>query len=185
MSKLTRVTAAVARALAWLLPAGRRDWAEAVWAEAYEVPAGLARLAWRAGGVWVLAREALLPRRLGRALLVAAAAAFAAWAAWPQPGVGHVILMQSGDRAVGRSHRRGLSSATPSRRRGCSGLVAHGSCPTGPRARAPHTGRGVPARKRQPIQKNRYAAALMGFRKRTLVGCRWCQEVRVRSSHAA
>ena len=90
MSKLTRVTAAVARALAWLLPAGRRDWAGAVWAEAHEVPPGLARLAWRAGGVWVLAGEALLPRRLGRVSLFAAAAAFAAWAAWPQPGIRHV-----------------------------------------------------------------------------------------------
>jgi len=36
MSKLTRVMAAVARALAWLLPAGRRDWVAAVWAEAHE-----------------------------------------------------------------------------------------------------------------------------------------------------
>ena len=34
------------RAGARLLPAGRRDWAEAVWAEAYEVPAGWPRLAW-------------------------------------------------------------------------------------------------------------------------------------------
>ena len=41
-----------------LLPAGRRDWAEAVWAEAREVPAGWPRLAWRAGGVWLVAREA-------------------------------------------------------------------------------------------------------------------------------
>ena len=46
----------------WLLPPGRRDWAEAVWAEAHEVPPGLA---WRAGGMWVLVREALRPRRLG------------------------------------------------------------------------------------------------------------------------
>jgi len=28
------------RALARLLPAGRRDWAEALWAKAHEVPAG-------------------------------------------------------------------------------------------------------------------------------------------------
>jgi hypothetical protein len=89
MGELARVMAAVRRFAVWLLPAGRRDWAEAVWAEAHEAPPGLARLAWRAGGVWVLAREALLPRRLGRAVLFAAAAAAAAWAAWPQPGVGH------------------------------------------------------------------------------------------------
>jgi len=45
------VVAAVARALAWLLPAERRGWAEAAWAEAHAVPPGLTRLAWR--GMWV------------------------------------------------------------------------------------------------------------------------------------
>ena len=79
--------AAAGRAAAWLLPAGRRDWVEAVWAEAHEVPPGLERLAWRAGGVWMLAREALMPRRLGRAALFAVAAAVAAWAAWPDSSV--------------------------------------------------------------------------------------------------
>ena len=54
------------------------------------MPPGLTRLSWRAGGAWVLAREALLPRRLGRAALFAAAAAVTAWAVWPRPGVGHV-----------------------------------------------------------------------------------------------
>jgi hypothetical protein len=39
-----------------LVPAGRQDWAEAIWAEAYEVPAGWPRLAWRLGGVWLIAR---------------------------------------------------------------------------------------------------------------------------------
>ena len=90
MGKLTQVMAVVRRGAAWLLPAGRRDWAAAVWAEAHEVPPGLARLSWRAGGAWVLAREALLPRRLGRAALFAVAASVTAWAIWPRPGVGHV-----------------------------------------------------------------------------------------------
>ena len=62
MSKLNQVTAAITRALAWLLPARRRDWVAAIWAEAHHVPPGLARLAWRAGGVWVTAREVLMPR---------------------------------------------------------------------------------------------------------------------------
>ena len=101
MNKLTRMAAAARRVLAGLLPAGRRDWAAAVWAEAHEVPPGRARLAWRAGGVWMLAREALLPRRIGSAMLFAAAAAVAAWAAWPgspasfaTPGVrGYLITM--------------------------------------------------------------------------------------------
>ena len=90
MSKLIQVRSAVRRALVWLLPAGRRDWLAALWAEAEEVPPGLTRLAWRAGGVWVLARGALMPRRLVRVGLFAAASAGAAWVAWPQLGVGHV-----------------------------------------------------------------------------------------------
>lgn len=90
MSKLTQVRSAVGRALAWLLPARRRDWVAAIWAEAHEVPPGLARLAWRAGGVWVLTREALRPRRLGRALVFMAAASVAVWVAWPRPWADHV-----------------------------------------------------------------------------------------------
>ena len=35
-----------------------------------------------------------MPRRLVRALLFAAAAAVTAWAAWPQPGVGHAAVSQ-------------------------------------------------------------------------------------------
>jgi hypothetical protein len=89
MNRLNQAAAAARHGAAWLLPAGRRDWVAAVWAEAHEVPPGLARLAWRAGGAWVLAREALIPRRIGRAALFAAAAGAAAWAAWPQPTVGH------------------------------------------------------------------------------------------------
>jgi hypothetical protein len=86
--------AAAGRRAAWLLPAGRRDWLAAVWAEAHEVPPGVERLAWRAGGVWMLARGALMPRRIVRAALFAVAAAIAAWAAWPQPGVGHAAVSQ-------------------------------------------------------------------------------------------
>ena len=83
MNKLNRMVAAASHRAARLLPAGRRNWAAAVWAEAHEAPPGLPRLAWRAGGVWMLAREALLPRPIGRAALIAAAAAAAALAAWP------------------------------------------------------------------------------------------------------
>jgi len=85
---------AAGRGAAWLLPPGRRDWIAAVWAETHEVRPGLPRLAWRAGGIWMLAREALLPRRLVKAALFAAAAAAAAWAAWPQPAVGHAAVSQ-------------------------------------------------------------------------------------------
>jgi hypothetical protein len=55
MSGLERTRAAARRGAAWLLPADRRDWVAAVWAEAHEVPPGLERLAWRVGGIWMLA----------------------------------------------------------------------------------------------------------------------------------
>ena len=96
MNKLNRAVAAAGRGAARLLPAGRRDWVAAVWAEAHEVPPGLARLAWRAGGVWMLAREALMPRRIGRAVVFAAAAGAAAWAAWPDSSVLHADADQFG-----------------------------------------------------------------------------------------
>ncbi len=83
MSGLSRVGAAVWRGAALLVPAGRRDWAEAIWAEAPEVPPGLRRLAWRAGGARLIAREALMRRGIGSAMLFAVAAAVAAGAAWP------------------------------------------------------------------------------------------------------
>ncbi len=75
------------RAWARLLPPGRRDWAEALWAETQDVPPGWRRLAWRAGGVRMIAREARLGRRAGVPLLFAAAAGAAAWAAWPRSAV--------------------------------------------------------------------------------------------------
>jgi len=96
VNKLNRAVAAAGRGMAWLLPPGRRDWVAAVWAEAHEVPPGLARLAWRAGGAWVIAREALLPRRIGRVVVFAAVAAAAAWAAWPDSSVLHAAADQFG-----------------------------------------------------------------------------------------
>jgi hypothetical protein len=79
------VTAAARRAAIRLVPTGHRDWVEAVWAEAPEVPPGLRRLAWHAGGARLVAREALMRRGTGSAMLFASAAALAAWAAWPGP----------------------------------------------------------------------------------------------------
>jgi hypothetical protein len=66
-----------------LLPAGRRDWVEAVWAEASQAPPGLRRLAWRAGAARLMAREALMRRGIGYAMLFAVAAGVATRAAWP------------------------------------------------------------------------------------------------------
>src|SRR5215469_4365929 len=96
MNRLNRMAAAARHGAARLLPAGRRDWAAALWAEAHEVPPGLARLAWRAGGIWMLTREALMPRRLGRAAVFAVVAAAAAWVAWPDSSVLHAAADQFG-----------------------------------------------------------------------------------------
>ena len=91
-----RGAVAAGRGTVRLVAGGRRDWAEAVWAEAHEVPPGLPRLAWRAGAVWLIAREVLMVYRPGRALLFAVAAAVAAWAAWPDSSAGHAAADQFG-----------------------------------------------------------------------------------------
>jgi hypothetical protein len=58
---MSRLGRAAWRGVARLIPAERRDWAEAIWAEAREVPPGLRRLAWRAGGIRLMAMEASCP----------------------------------------------------------------------------------------------------------------------------
>jgi hypothetical protein len=84
MSWLTRVMALLVRCLAAALPADRRGWAHALRAEAEQVPAGWARLAWLAGGVRLTALAAR-PRRLGYPVMFAVAAAGLAWSAWSGP----------------------------------------------------------------------------------------------------
>src|SRR5580693_6282891 len=79
-----------------LVPAARRDWVEAVWAEAHEVPAGWPRLAWRAGGLGLIAKEGQMARTIGSWLLFAVAAGAAAWGAWPGPPVSHAAAVQGG-----------------------------------------------------------------------------------------
>jgi hypothetical protein len=80
---MSRLSRAAGRGAANLLPANRRDWAEAVWAEAHEVPPGLRRLAWRAGGIRLIAGESFMKRRVRNSLLFAVAAAYLAWTAVP------------------------------------------------------------------------------------------------------
>ena len=96
MSRLSRIAPAAGRGAMRLMPAARRDWAEAVWAEAHEVPAGWPRLAWRAGGVRLIAKEAQMVRRIGSLMLFAAAAGAAAWGAWPGSPVSHGAAVQGG-----------------------------------------------------------------------------------------
>jgi hypothetical protein len=82
MDRLLRGVAALVRGLAGLLADGRRDWVRALLAEAGQLPARPARLAWLAGGLWLVVREVVA----NRAILVLAFAAGAVglvWIGWP------------------------------------------------------------------------------------------------------
>jgi hypothetical protein len=73
MDRLDRVITGLARCSVRVMPAERREWAEAVWAEAGEVPAPQ-RLSWVAAGLWTVTRQAGIVRRIGYWLGVAATA---------------------------------------------------------------------------------------------------------------
>ena len=74
MDRFTGVLAGLLGRSAVLLPAARREWAEAVLAEMGEVPVGSARVAWLCGGLWLVAREVVTVRWVIRALAFAAGA---------------------------------------------------------------------------------------------------------------
>ena len=63
MDRLDRAITGLARWSVRVVPAERREWAEAVWAEAGEVPAHR-RLSWVAGGLWTVNRQAGVVRRI-------------------------------------------------------------------------------------------------------------------------
>ena len=85
MNRANRAMAALLRRSMQVMPAERREWAEAVWSEAGEVPSGWRQLSWLAGGLRMTVREAALARRLQYPLAFAAAAAGTAWSAWYGP----------------------------------------------------------------------------------------------------
>jgi hypothetical protein len=97
MSGLTWAVAALLRRSMALVPADRRKWAEAVWAEAAEVPAGWRQLSWLAGGLRLTVREAALDHRLRYPLAFAAAAAGTAWSAWSGPAGDSAIVINRVD----------------------------------------------------------------------------------------
>ena len=82
MDQLTRMLAELLRKTARLLPPERRQWAEAVGAEAGQVPAGWPRLRWLAGGLWLAMGEAKMMRKVVYWLGAGAVAAAAAWVVW-------------------------------------------------------------------------------------------------------
>jgi hypothetical protein len=85
MERMTRLLAGLLGNTARVLPPARRQWAEAIQAEAGQVPAGWRQLHWLAGGLWLVAREANMARKIVYWLglgVVAAAAAWAIWLSW-------------------------------------------------------------------------------------------------------
>lgn len=82
MEQPTRALAWILRRAAGKLPPGRREWGEALWAEAGQVPAGWLRWCWLMGGLRLVAKEARMARRMGYAAGAALVAAVVAWAVW-------------------------------------------------------------------------------------------------------
>jgi len=82
MDRFTGALAGLLGRSAGLLPAARREWAEAVLAEAGEIPAGAGRVAWLCGGLWLVAREVGMGRVI-RALAFAAGAVALVRIGWP------------------------------------------------------------------------------------------------------
>jgi hypothetical protein len=85
MERMTRLLAGLLGQTARLLPPARRQWAEAIQAEAGQVPAGWRQLYWLAGGLWLVAREVDVARKIVYWLglgVVTAAAAWVVWLSW-------------------------------------------------------------------------------------------------------
>jgi hypothetical protein len=97
---MTRAAAAVLRLVARLVPAERRDWAHAAWAEAGEVPAGWRRLQWLAGGLWVAAGQGGIMRRAACWLLFGAAGAGVVRIGWPGAAASPATLVNRVDVVV-------------------------------------------------------------------------------------
>lgn len=97
MNGLTRVLSALLRLAARSLPAGRREWAEAAWAEATAVPAGRQRLAWLAGGLRLVAGQAGIVRRATCWLVFGAAVAGVIRVGWPGAAASPATLINRVD----------------------------------------------------------------------------------------
>jgi hypothetical protein len=79
---MRRLSRAGGWVVARLLPAERREWAEAIWAEADEIPSAAGRLRWYVGGTWLLAKEPSMVRRAVSSVVMAALLTVMAAAAW-------------------------------------------------------------------------------------------------------
>src|SRR5690242_3804536 len=92
MDRLTRVLAGLLGRAAGLLPARRRDWAEAALAESGEIPAGTRRAAWLSGGLWLVAQEILIRSGLRMIAFAAGVAAFV-WLNWTGPSSNSALTL--------------------------------------------------------------------------------------------
>ncbi len=82
IERMTRASARVLAIAARLLPADKRQWADAIQAEAGQVPAGWPRLTWLSGGVWMTMREAGMARKVGYWIGIAGVLAAVSWVMW-------------------------------------------------------------------------------------------------------
>lgn len=94
------VRAIVGRFLARLVPAGRREWVRAAWAESQEMAPGRRRLTWQAGTVWLAARQLVSARDGARGLSFMAAAVVVAWLSWPGSPANFTTLVDRVDAVV-------------------------------------------------------------------------------------
>lgn len=85
MEKLTQEMMTALRRLTALMAADRREWTEAMLAEAAEVPAGWRRLSWLAGGMRLTVREAARAHKPWYPAAFGAVVAGIAWSAWSGP----------------------------------------------------------------------------------------------------
>jgi hypothetical protein len=92
VDRLSRPAAAVLRWCARLLPAGRAEWAEAILAEAENVPAGYQRLAWLGGGLRMVSGESMIMRKAGTICAFGVAVGCIASLSWPQSAVNRVTV---------------------------------------------------------------------------------------------
>jgi hypothetical protein len=94
---LTQVMTAALRRLTALMAADRREWTEAMLAEAAEVPAGWRRLSWLTGGMRLTIREAARAHRPWFPAAFAAMATGIAWTAWSGPPGDPAIAVNRAD----------------------------------------------------------------------------------------
>jgi hypothetical protein len=82
IAQMTWASARLLTVAARFLPADKRQWADALQAEAGQVPAGWPRLTWLSGGVWMTMREAGMARQAGYWIGVAGVLAAVGWVVW-------------------------------------------------------------------------------------------------------